>query len=145
MGELLPRKEGESARPAMCYKVSVMGRGSFAVWKLGVTLLVGGALVACLSPTLPLPPPAIPSFSAQGVPAGEVELTSTGGAEPNALIVIYNTNPQVPLDKRVGGAQADGAGSWDAVITGSTGDYLEISQQAGSTNSQTLTVQIPAL
>jgi hypothetical protein len=106
---------------------------------------LGALVAACLSPTLPLPPPAIPSFSTAGVPAGEVELQSVGGAEPNAIIVIYNQDPLVPLDKRVSGAQADAKGSWDAVLTGSTGDTLEITQQSGTAVSPSTTVQIPPL
>jgi hypothetical protein len=109
------------------------------------TLLAATALFACVSPTLPLPPPAIPSFSTQGVPPGEVELQSVRGAEPNAIIVIYNQNPTIPLDKRAAATLADANGSWDAAITGSTGDYLEISQQTGTLNSPSTSVQIPAL
>jgi hypothetical protein len=122
-----------------------MDRATFGLRRALAVLTVGLAILACVSPTLPLPPPAIPSFSSQGVPVGEVELQSVGGAEANAVIVIYNQNPTVPLDKRVGGAQADGKGSWDAVITGSTGDFLEITQQSGTSVSPSTTVQIPAL
>jgi hypothetical protein len=105
----------------------------------------GLLLIACASPTLPLPPPALPSFTNTGLAVGEVELSSVSGAEPNALIVIYNQGSEVPDDKRVGGAQADGDGSWNAVITGQTGDYLEIFQIIGTETSTPVSVSIPAL
>jgi hypothetical protein len=108
-----------------------------------VALACGGVIVSCLSPTLPLPPPALPSITTQGVPAGQVKLTSVGGADPNAIIVIYNTDPNIPLDQRVGGAQADAMGSWDATVTAQPLDYLEISQQAGSQTSPFVEVQVP--
>jgi hypothetical protein len=100
---------------------------------LGVAFLGG---VGCASPTLPLPPPSVE----QG---GKVHLTSVRGAEPNAIIVIYNLNPALPLDQRVSGAQADGVGSWDADTIASTGDVLDITQEFGSTRSPPITVQIP--
>ncbi len=105
--------------------------------------LVAATLVACESPTLPLPPPAVPTVSNQGLPPGEVKLTSRQGAEPNAIIVIYNANPSLPLDKRVGGAQADGQGSWDATVNASSGDVLDIRQEFGATRSPPTTVQVP--
>jgi hypothetical protein len=108
-----------------------------------VALACGGLTLSCLSPTLPLPPPAIPSITTQGVPTGQVKLTSVGGADPNAIIIIYNTDPNIPLDQRVGGAQADGMGNWDATVTAQPLDYLEISQQAGSQTSPFVEVQVP--
>jgi hypothetical protein len=72
-----------------------------------------------------------------------VHLTSAHGAEPNAIIVIINENPTVPLDRRVSGSEADASGSWDADVTASSGDFLEISQEYASTRSTAITVQVP--
>jgi hypothetical protein len=98
-------------------------------------------VLACASPTLPLPPPSPPVVSPEA--NGMVHLASTSGAEPNAIIVIYNANPNVPLDKRVGGAQADANGSWDADVFATHGDLLEISQQFGKSSSAPTDVQVP--
>jgi hypothetical protein len=100
------------------------------------------AFVGCTSPTLPLPPPAIPIFSSSSV-AGKVHLASERGAEPNAIVIVYNRNPAVPLDERVSGAQADGDGSWDADVIASGGDYLDVSQHSGGTMSPSITVRVP--
>lgn len=97
--------------------------------------------VACASPTLPLPPPSLPSVAVEQ--GGKVHLASVRGAEPNAIIVIYNLNPALPLDERVSGAQADGEGTWDADAIASSGDVLDITQEFGSTRSPPITVQIP--
>ena len=69
------------------------------------------ALVACASPTLPLPPPSAPSMS-ESTEAGKVHLASDRGVEPNAIVVVINTNPNMPRAKAVGGAIADDVGSW---------------------------------
>jgi hypothetical protein len=90
---------------------------------------LGAFVVACESPTLPLPPPEIPEISSAGLPAGQVKLSSVDGALPDAIIVIFNDNPKLPGDKRVSGAQADGNGSWDAIVFASPGDSVEITQQ----------------
>ena len=69
--------------------------------------------IACASPTLPLPPPGIPSITDQGVPAGEVQLSSVSGAEPNALVLVYNQNPSLSDTERGALTQADGTGKLD--------------------------------
>jgi hypothetical protein len=99
-------------------------------------------LVACASPTLPLPPPSLPSIGASSVP-GHYRLTSDRGAEPNALIIIFNRNPSLPRDQRVSGTQADEHGTWDADVPASPGDYIDVSQEFDTTRSAPVTVQIP--
>ena len=91
-------------------------------------------VVACNSPTLPLPPPALPTVSVSPDPA-KVHLSSDRGAEPNAIVVIINTNPNIPRDKNVGGATADQNGSWFTDVYGADGDVVEISQEFGTTMS----------
>jgi hypothetical protein len=106
------------------------------------SLLLAGLLFACASPTLPLPPPAVPTIVASTSP-GKYHLSSERGAEPNAIIIVFNRNPAVPRDQRVSGAQADGGGTWDAEVIASAGDYLDISQEFGTTRSAPITVQVP--
>lgn len=99
------------------------------------------AVVACIAPTLPLPPPALPTVSVHD--GGIVHLSSDRGVEPNAIVVIFNRNPAVPLSKRVGGAQADAQGSWEADVLAAKGDVLDITQEAGATRSSPVTVTVP--
>jgi hypothetical protein len=96
--------------------------------------------VACASPTLPLPPPSVPSITETD--ATHVTLSSVHGAEPNAVVVIYNRNPAVSLQERVTGVQADAGGSWTQTIVASNGDVVDITQEFGSTQSPATTIQI---
>ena len=75
--------------------------------------------------------------------AGKYHLSSQHGAEPNAIIIIFNRNPSVPRDERVSGTEADGAGSWDAEVFASPGDYLDITQEDSTEGSPSITIQIP--
>jgi hypothetical protein len=128
--------------PAVCYNSCILG--GIVRSALGVVFAVG--LGACLAPTLPLPPPAAPTFSTDDEPVGQLKLTSPPeSAEPNAIIFIYNLDGTLPDDQRVGGSQANGTGTWNAVIWGKSGDQLEIYQQVGGTWSTPLdvTIQLP--
>jgi hypothetical protein len=111
----------------VCYIACIVGR----ILRRGLSIALAAALlVACAAPTLPLPPPAIPNTSFAGLPAGEVELIGApGSVEPNAIVFTYNTDPQLAAKHRVGGSQALGDGSWQAVIFGKSGDVVEVSQQ----------------
>ncbi|HSQ67158.1 MAG TPA: hypothetical protein VLM85_28265 [Polyangiaceae bacterium] len=106
-----------------------------------LSVLCFGLVVSCMSPTLPLPPPEAPSASASATP-GMVHLSSTKGAEANALILIINTNPALPNDQRVGGTFADATGSWDANVYASNGDVLHISQKFGADESSYITYSV---
>jgi hypothetical protein len=99
-------------------------------------------VLSCASPTLPVPPPLLPTITTSSAP-GKVHLTSQGGAEPDAVIVIYNRNPSVPLDQRVSGSQADGYGTWDAEVVATPGDFLDIAQEVGTSRSAPVTAQVP--
>jgi hypothetical protein len=96
--------------------------------------------VACASPTLPLPPPSIPSISQTD--ATHVTLSSVRGVEANAIVVIYNRNPAVSLQQRVTGVEADAEGTWTQVIVASDGDIVDITQEFGTTQSPPTTIQI---
>lgn len=90
--------------------------------------------LACTSPTLPLPPPALPTISA-GTEPNTYRLSSVEGALPNALIVVVNRNEALPRDKRVDGTIADDRGSWEVTIFATPGDVLDIAQETGTTRS----------
>ncbi|MDP9152227.1 MAG: hypothetical protein M3O36_20065 [Myxococcota bacterium] len=112
-------------------------------------MFFGGALVAsglaCASPTLPLPPPSIPSVS-RGADADHVVVASACGAvEPNAIVIVQNTRPTVPGDLAVSGARATGCGSWDATVYAHAGDYLELWQEFGTSVSTSTFVVVPSL
>lgn len=116
-----------------------MLRGLLSIAPVGSLVAL---LVACASPTLPLPPPETPEVSS-GVDTDHVSLSAPcNGAEPGAVIVIVNTNTAVPDDEAVGGAIVGSCGSWDASMYAHAGDVLEITQEVGTTRSQPLELQI---
>jgi hypothetical protein len=101
------------------------------------------SLAACLSPTLPLPPPESPTVEA-GTDADHIKLVAgCGGAESDAVIVIVNTNPAVAGDMAVSGARADSCGAWDALIYAHSGDTIDITQEFAETRSTPAVVQVP--
>jgi hypothetical protein len=99
--------------------------------------------VGCASPTLPLPPPALPTVAA-GPDNNHVRLSSTcGGVEPYSLVVIVNENIAVPGDQAVGGSIADGCGAWDATVYAHKGDLLDVTQEQGTNASTPVRVLVP--
>jgi hypothetical protein len=98
--------------------------------------------LACASPTLPLPPPELPSQSV-GVDADHITLSGACGSVQNdAVVVVINQGNLVPGDKAVSGAIATGCGQWDASVFAHTGDLLEVTQLAGAQTSPSTTVQV---
>ncbi|MGH7280396.1 MAG: hypothetical protein ACRELY_02645 [Polyangiaceae bacterium] len=96
--------------------------------------------VACASPTIPLPPPSVPSVSRTD--SSHVTLSSVQGVEANAIVVLYNRNPAVSLQERVTGVQADGQGTWTQTVFATKGDEIDITQEFGNTKSPPVTVEI---
>ena len=96
--------------------------------------------IGCASPTLPLPPPSIPSISRGD--STHITLSSVRGVEANAIVVIYNRNPAVSLQERVTGVQADADGTWTQTVFASLNDVVDITQEFGTTQSPPTTVQI---
>jgi hypothetical protein len=127
-------------RRRACYRIGVMLRRRFGAISVAAAFALVG-VVSCASPTLPLPPPAIPTIEA-GAVLGHYHLTSVRGAEANAIIVIVNRNPAVPGDARVFGSEADANGTWDADIVATQGDVVDITQEYGTTRSASTTVTI---
>lgn len=103
--------------------------------------ILAALVLACTSPTLPLPPPALPLVSV-GVEPDTFRLASVDGAEPNALVVIVNRNEGLPRNKRVTGTIADERGSWDATVIARVGDVLDITQESGDTRSPSTSVTV---
>jgi hypothetical protein len=100
------------------------------------------AVVACASPTLPLPPPDVPTML-HGPDADHIELIGAcGTAEPSATIVVINLN--APNDLAVSGAIADAnCGSWDVPsVYAHNGDVINVTQQFGSAVSSQLTLRV---
>jgi hypothetical protein len=110
------------------------------MWMAALAALAA-LVLACTSPTLPLPPPAVPIISS-GLEPDTFKLSSIAGAEPNALIVIVNRNEELPSNKRVSGTLADAHGSWDVIVVAKIGDVLDISQESGTTRSPGTTVTV---
>jgi hypothetical protein len=109
------------------------------LFSLGLLVVLGAA---CASPTLPLPPPMQPDQTS-GPDSDHIKLSAGCGSEdPNAVIVIVNTNGQVPDDQAVSGAVVTTCGSWDATVYAHTGDILDITQEIGTERSQPLEYQV---
>jgi hypothetical protein len=77
-----------------------------------------------------------------GPTSGTFELRSDKGALPNALIVAVSRNESLPRDQRVAATLADGLGSWDLLMKGTVGDFVDVSQEDGSNRSQSTTVEL---
>jgi hypothetical protein len=97
--------------------------------------------LACTSPTLPLPPPALPTVSLGNEP-NTFRLSSERGSLPNALIVVVNRNELLPRTERVQGTIADEQGSWELDVIGRVGDIVDISQEDGTTRSPATSVTL---
>jgi hypothetical protein len=122
--------------------------GSRSATRRGVLLASGLAMAvalgACVSPTLPLPPPETPIIS-QGSALNRFVLTAgKGGAKQNAFIITINQNPTIPREERVAGTQAEADGSWRVELFAEPGDRIDITQESGTERSPSLSVTIPA-
>lgn len=104
-------------------------------------VVAAAGLFACTTPTLPLPPPALPTVSVGETPNTFV-LRSDKGALPNALIIVVSRNEALPRSDRVAGTLADGEGSWQLVVHGFANDLVDVSQESDTTRSPSTTVQL---
>jgi hypothetical protein len=109
---------------------------------VGLVAVFVTAALACASPTLPLPPPLVPT-QGLGPDANHVRLSAPcGSVEPNAVIIILNENPSLPGDQAVSGSLANNCGQWDAVVYAHKGDVLQITQEQGTAASPPTVVQV---
>ena len=101
-------------------------------------------VLACASPTLPLPPPEAPSVEV--VDSMHVLLTAAcGGAEDYAEIQVKNlghTDPTAPTVNE-NGTSTSSCGAWQIKVFALTGDALSITQEYGSSVSPAVTVCVP--
>jgi len=138
----LSDREEKLARRKMCYQVCGMARTRVRrLLRVVFTAFFVLLIVACASPTLPLPPPAIPSIAPAG--EGTYTLRSEHGVEPNAVVVIYNQNVTLPLNQRVAATLADAEGTWDQTVVAAPQDILDVTQEFGTMRSGSTTFQIP--
>jgi hypothetical protein len=108
-----------------------------------VSLLAGGLVAAgCLSPTLPLPPPEVPTQ--QMVDSTHVTLTSgCGGVQNNASVLVHNMTEVEPGSTRVGDQfQASNCGSWSGTVYAHAGNVLQITQSTDTQDGLPLTVHV---
>jgi hypothetical protein len=90
-------------------------------------------VLACASPTLPLPPPGIPTQVMAD--ATHVQLTSAcGGVEPRTNVTVTNQTRTDPSGPGVEGlvVQASTCGSWGAKLYAMPGDQVTIIQSSDS-------------
>ena len=112
------------------------------VWGITFSPAVAGVLLACASPTLPLPPPGYPSVGA-GEDADHVVLASPcGGVQPGATVVIINDNTSLPSSERGTVSFADECGAWSAEVYAHAGDWLDIWQEWGTSKSDSVPVLV---
>jgi hypothetical protein len=129
------------SRSGTCYTVCGMVRRVLAVASFV------GLLVACASPTLPLPPPMEPTVEMGSDDNHVLLVEPCGGSESNAEIDIINTNPST--SKNNGDAtgfiyQANACGAWQADVWAHVGDFLQITQVVGGVPGQPLDFQVTA-
>jgi hypothetical protein len=114
-----------------------MVRRGLGVVALAVVAVLGSA---CASPTLPLPPPLVPTIG-PGAMAGQVHLSSgCGGVQDSAYVLVTNNNE--PSAHRAVATVADTCGSWSLDTWANKGDTLEIQQIVGAEISDALIVQV---
>jgi hypothetical protein len=107
-------------------------------WRCVLLAVVAAFAIACMSPTLPLPPPEPPSDTA-GAVVGTVHLHGNANSvQPNAIVLIINNypNPSENLtnEQSAAATRANLDGSWDATVYAVKGDVLQISQLLGNNN-----------
>jgi hypothetical protein len=116
---------------------------TFGRRRLCALLAVGAVTtsLACAAPTLPLPPPAAPQVTSLG--QNQYLLRAERGAEPHAIVLIYNKDPEVPLSERVYASEANAEGTWEKTITAKPGSFVDIWQDTGNASSPQISIQLP--
>jgi hypothetical protein len=92
-------------------------------------LAIAALMLGCMSPTLPLPPPAQPSENA-GADPGTVDLHGPkGSVPPTSTVIIYNLTPletTLTQQQKVTAVLANPDGSWDATIHAIKNDVVTV-------------------
>jgi hypothetical protein len=115
-------------------------------WSSVLIAAIAAAVLGCMSPTLPLPPPAQPSEAA-GADPGTVNLHGQQGSVPaGSTVIIYNLyqTPPETLDdtQKVTAVLAHADGSWDATIFAIKGDNVSVYDIEEGEWSPSINVQI---
>lgn len=97
--------------------------------------LAGLGVVACLSPTLPMPPPAKPSVSA---PDESGFARVQGVARPRAEVIAWNR-----ANNLIAGQVTGESAFYDFKIEAQSGDVLEVWYILGADESPTVQVIVP--
>ncbi len=106
--------------------------------KVATGLLFALLAVGCLSPTLPLPPPAAPSVTSPDA-TGYVTLTAGAhGAQPDALVFCINSRTNHGDDTYAGND-----GSYTMRVQANSQDHLLIGQLVNQQESDTVEVIVP--
>lgn len=100
------------------------------------TVLAAWAVVSCLSPTLPLPPPSEPEVSTVG--EGLVRLEGEV-PEPEGIVLARNRRTDV-----IAGTIADRAGRYDFTLSAEVGDVVRLWYVGDDVASDTRDFMIPA-
>lgn len=115
-----------------------MVRRVFAVVSVVALALLGPA---CASPTLPLPPPSVPTIG-PGPMAGLVHLSAQcGGTQDGATVLVINDAQ--PIGNRDAVTVSDNCGAWSLDVHASSHDILQVQQIVGSEISDAVSVQVP--
>ncbi len=108
-----------------------MARRARLVFLLGLISLLG----ACLSPTLPLPPPGEPVVEG---PDGSGQITLMGSTAPQALVVGWN------IRLNDGDTfQTSGDGRYQLTMMGQSGDVVRLFYLRGNEVSPSIEVEVP--
>jgi len=100
-------------------------------WKCALAVAVAALALGCMSPTLPLPPPAQPSELADTDPATVTLHGAKGTVPPGSTIIVYNLTPSNATEtlddtQKVTATIVHDDGSWDATIFAMKGDTVTI-------------------
>lgn len=112
----------------LCWQMTVLGRRGFI---LGLGLLG----VACLSPTLPLPPPSRPTVEG---PNQQGLVTLEGDVEGGSTVFAANMR-----SGEIRGQFTGSDGHYRFEIPAEIGDELELWYQVGTTSSPSIVFTIP--
>ena len=94
------------------------------LWRPLAASSVAVLALACTSPTLPLPPPEVPTITF-GPDADHVTLKATCNY-PEHNNDIFIINESATNDKRGSIATADDCGAWQTIVYAHRGDWLSI-------------------
>jgi hypothetical protein len=126
-------------RPRESQKICLDGpqrtRRSFWARAAGV-LLIAAIPLACLSPTLPLPPPGRPFVTAPD-DSGNVHVS--GVVNSRALVLVHNTRTE-----QIVGEATGSSGAYELTLAAQAGDELLVWQSINTVESTPTSVVVPS-